>query len=307
MIELNFLERFFWEFYWEIVFLIIIGIVGLIIAFGRRKIRRWLYSRKVTPKFNDAIGIYEKEILPDSEIIKPKIKIIQKKEEIPADLPFGYIFVPEGEEELIWSTLITYIPISSSLRKIRILFDESLRRSLFDLLSYQLGMKLGKHEFAVTYRDNAFRKYKDDFLAMEKLYDDRRLTTVILLEASYRYRRCKGHITSSEIEEFSILVRKLAEVDANVFRIGNKSISGYVAKILESKRGAVLLAWGKNVERAIKVSEKLQENGFEVIPSTELGIENPQTGMWFFGTSSPIRSHRQLPFIRIWLSPSNVR
>lgn len=290
------------DFLGEIIVAIIIAIILFLGALGRNNIRRWLFARRVKPKLQEALSVYEKEIIPEYVDAKPEIKVIQKTEEIPKDQPFGYIFVPEGEEELIWNTIVAFLPVSSSLRRIKILFDESLRESLFDLLSYELGMKLGKENIAVKFRDNALKKYKEDFQAMEKVYEDRKLTLIILQEASLRYRRSNGHITSSEVEEFSTLVRKIAQIDATVIRIGQPPISKYVEEILASKRGVVLLARGKNIERAVEVSERLKEKGYTEIPEKELGLPNPETGIWRFEHPKVT----EVPFMRFWLQrPEN--
>jgi len=298
---LRFFEEFFREFYWEIILAVIVTILASIAVFWRNRIRKWRFSRRVKPKLDKALSVYENEIIPEYVTTKPKIKVIQKTEEIPEDQPFGYIFVPEGEEELIWKTLIAFLPISSSLRRIKILFDENLRGSLFDLLSYELGMKMGKETLAVKFRDNAIKRYKEDFQAMEKVYEDRKLTLIILSEASFRYRQSNGHITSSEVEEFSTLVRKIAQIDAVVVRVGQKPASMYLKKILASKRGVVLLARGNNIVRAIEISEKLQEKGFTEIPKKELGLPNPETGIWYFEYPDP----GEVPFMRIWLESPN--
>jgi len=283
----------------QIIVAIVIAIILFLGALGRNNIRRWLFARRVKPKLQEALSVYEKEIIPDYVDAKPEVKIVQRVEEIPNDQPFGYIFVPEGEEELIWNTIVTFLPVSSSLRRIKILFDENLRDSLFDLLSYELGIKLGKENIAVKFRDNALKKYKEDFQAMEKVYEDRKLTLIILQEASLRYRRCNGHITSSDVEEFSTLVRKIAQIDAIVIRIGHLPVSKYMEESSASKRGVVLLARGMNIERAVEVSEKLKENGYTEIPEKELGLPNPETGTWRFEHPKV----HEVPFMRIWLQP----
>jgi len=296
---LEFLKRFLEEFYWEIIFLILFVIIGAVYLFGRNKIRKRLLLRKVAPKVKEVISVYEKEILPDYVEAKPKIIVAQQTKELPKELPFGYIFVPEGQEELMWNTLIAYVPLSCSLKKIKLLFDEPLRKSLFDVLSYELGMRLEKENLAVTYRDHGLREYRDDFKTMEQLYEDKKLTTIILLEASLRLRKSKGHISSSDMEEFSTLVRKIAKIDAVVLRVGIKYIP--VEEIIASKRGVVLLARGANILRAIAISEKLQENGYTKIPETELGLANPEQGIWHFEYPKV----NDVPFMRIWLKPAD--
>jgi hypothetical protein len=243
------------------------------------------------------VSIYEKEVLPDYVETKPKIIVAQKAQEIPDDLPFGYIFVPEGQEELVWNTLIAYIPICCSLRKIKLLFDENLRKSLFDLLSYELGLKLKQETLAVSYRDHGLKTYKEDYKVMESLYQDKKLTIVILLEASTRLRRSGGHISASDVEEFSTLVRKIAKVDAIVVRVGRNLVKA--EEIMASKRGVVLLARGKNIEKAIKLSNDLEANGYVKIPEAELGLPNPEEGMWYF-TYPKVN---EVPFMRVWLKP----
>jgi len=295
----EFLRKILEELFWEIITGIILTISGAAFFFGRHKIRRWLFARKVTPKATQALSVYEKEVLPEFVETKPKIKVVKRKEELPDDLPFGYIFVPEGEEELIWSTLIAYIPVSASLRRIRVLFDENLRKSMFDFLSYQLGLKLDKDEIAVRFRDNALRERSEDFQAMEKMYNDGKLTYIILAEASIRMQRTRQQPSVSDVEEFSTLVRKIAEIDAAILRIGWKKTSHYVDKALEKKRGAILLARGVYVKTAIKVSEALGQRGFKNFTQDELGFQNPENGTWFY------KDGGQKPFMRIWLKKEN--
>lgn len=290
-----FVYEFIQESFWEIFLGSIIIILTTILVFGRNKIKKYWFKRKIKPKFDKSISLYEKEILPEFVETRPKIKVIGEKEKIPDDIPFGYIFVPEGEEELIWNTLITYVPVSSSMKGIRILFDENLRKALFDLLSYELGLKLNMENLAVNFRDNALRKYREDFEVIEKIYYGGKLTTVILMEASERFRRTRGRISLNDIEEFSILVRKIAEIDAKVVRVGEFDVSKNVEEIFETGRGIILLARGRHTEKAISISESLKEKGYELISEEDLGLPNPQTGIWRFVDGN------EVPFIRIWL------
>lgn len=294
----DFLSKFLQEFYWEIILGLVVSVLAGMYIFGRNRFRRWQFSRKINPKFEKAIKVYEKEILPEFIETKPKVKILSSRDEIPEDLPFGYIFVLEGEEELIWSTLIAYLPVSSSLKKIRILFDESLRKSMFNLLSYELGLKLGMEDLAVNFRDDAMRKYPEDFRVMENMYEDGKLTTVILPEASKRLQITRGHISSSDVEEFSILVRKIANINASVVRIGTlTNVQKCVEEIVTTDRGVVLLARGRWIEKAIEFSERLQKENYEKIPGIELELSNPEEGIWHFEYPEP----NDVPFMRIWL------
>lgn len=292
----EFLKEFFREFYWEVILAIIVGILVLVGIFWRNTMRKWRFSRRITTKLNKTLSIYEKQIIPEYVTTKPKIKIIQKTKEIPTDLPFGYIFVPEGEEELIWQTLIAYLPVSSSLRRIRILFDKGLRESLFSVLSYQLGMKLGKEEIAVKFRDIALEQHEEDFEVMERVYSDGKLTHIILWEASIRFRKSKGQISTSDVKEFSTLVRKIAEIDAVVVRVGGKLVSWYVDKTAELGRGVVLLARGKFISKAVDVTNQLLEKDYELYSSEELDFTNPEIGTWFFEVEKG-----KVSFMRVWL------
>lgn len=292
------LKEFFQQFYWEIIFLILFAIIGSVYLFGRDRVRRYLFRRKIAPKVQEIVSVYEKEVLPDYVETKPKIIVAEKTQEIPTDLPFGYVFVPEGQEELVWNTLIAYIPICCSLRKIKLLFDETLRKSLFDLLSYELGLKMGKENFAVAYRDHGLKEYEQDYKVMESLYKDKKLTVVILLEASIRLRKTKGHVTASDVEEFSTLVRKIAQVDAIVIRVGGKNPIR-VEEIVANGRGVVFLARGKNIKRVKQLSSELEANGFVKVPEEELGLPNPEEGIWYF-TYPKVN---QVPFMRVWLKP----
>ncbi|GAI41803.1 unnamed protein product [marine sediment metagenome] len=178
------------------------------------------------------ISLYEIEILPEFVDEKPEIKVYGEKDKIPEKVPFGYIFVPEGDEVLVWSTFIAYIPVSSSLKGIKVLFDENLRKALFDILSYKLGLKLKMENLAVCFRDNALRKYQEDFELIEKLYNDDKLTTV-LREASERVRQTKGDISTNDIKEFSTLVRKISEIDVKVIRVGDYDVSKDVDEVVD--------------------------------------------------------------------------
>ena len=289
------LRNFFEQFFWEIIFLVLFTVVGGVYLFGRNKIRRFLFLKKIAPKLQEVMSVYEKEVLPDYVETKPKIIVAQKTDEIPDDLPFGYIFVPEGQEELVWSTLIAYIPICCSLRKIKLLFDESLRRSLFDLLSYELGLKLNQENLAVAYRDHGLKTHKEDYKVMESLYQDKKLTIVILLEASIRLRKSGEHISANDVEEFSTLVRKIAQIDAVVVRIGKSPVK--VEEIVASGRGVVFLARGKNIEKAIRLSNRLEANGYVKVSEAELGLPNPEQGIWYF-TYPKVK---EVPFMRVWL------
>lgn len=199
---------------------LILALLGAIAYSSRKRISNWWFGRKVNPKIKQAIAIYQKEILPEFETAKLKVEIVEEKSEMPSTLPFGYLFIPKGQEELIWNTLIACLPITCSLKNVRVLFDQSLRESLFDVLSYQLGLKLGKQEVAVAFRDSSLSRHRDDYEAMEKIYSDGKLTTIVLMEASIRFKRTGGNITVSDVDEFSKLVRKIAEIDAMVVRVG---------------------------------------------------------------------------------------
>lgn len=97
---------------------------------------------------------------------------------------------------------------SNSLRGIRILFDEKLRKSLFNYLSYRLGLGTNQPERAVKFRDRAINEYPDVYGAIEKLYDEGKLTGIILDEAIIQFRKCKGKPSTSDMKEFSTLVKK---------------------------------------------------------------------------------------------------
>ena len=280
---------------YPLIVAIILAILGVIAYSGRRRISNWWFGRKVNPHIKKAVEVYQKTILPESDAVKPKVKIIEEKSEMPSLVPFGYLFIPKGQEEIIWDTLIAYLPISCSLKRIRVLFDQSLRESLFDVLSYQLGMKLEKSEIAVAFRDSSLTKHKDDYEAMEKIYLDGKLTTIILLEASMRFRRTGGNITISDVDEFSRLVRKIAQIDAIVIRVGKAFVS--TDDIVEKKRNVILLARGSNISKAVTIANELREKGYEMYSQNELGFCNPEIGTWIFeGEKSGEKS-----YIRIWL------
>jgi DNA-binding protein len=280
-----------------VIVVVVIAILTGIFVFSRRRISNWWFGRKINPKLKQACDIYQKEILPETETVRPKVKLVEEKSEMPSTIPFGYIFIPKGQEELIWDTLIAYLPINCSLKRVRVLFDQSLRESLFDVLSYQLGMKLEKDEIAVAFRDSSLAKHEDDYEAMEKIYSDGKLTTIVLMEASIRFRRTGGNITTSDVDEFSRLVRKIAEINAIVIRIGNQNPTVYSEKILKTKRNVILLARGKNILCAVDVEDELIEKGYELYSHDELEFPNPEIGMWHFEG----QNKGEVSFMRIWL------
>jgi hypothetical protein len=276
---------------------IIIAILTGIYIFGRRRISNWWFGRKITPKVKQACDTYQKYILPETETVKPKITLVEENSAMPSTIPFGYIFIPKGQEELIWNELIAYLPINCSLKRVRVLFDQSLRESLFDVLSYQLGMKLGKDEVAVAFRDSSLAKHKDDYEAMERIYSDGKLTTIVLLEASIRFRRTGGNITISDVDEFSRLVRKIAEINALVVRVGDRNPTYYCEEILKAERNVILLARGSNILRAVKIKDQLVGKGYELYSHDELEFPNPETGTWHFEGEKK----GEKAFMRIWL------
>jgi len=296
----NFSEELLIKIFEAVIVAVIIAILAAIAYFSRRKISNWWFGRKVKPKLKRALDIYEKEILPEYVTTKPKITPIEEKSQIPPSLPYGYIFVPKGQEELIWEALIAYLPTSSSLRRIRILFDKGLRESLFDVLSYQLGLKLGREEIAVKFRDIALDTHEEDFEAMERIYSDGKLTNIILWEAGIRFRKTKGKISVSDTREFSRLVRKIAQIDAVVIRVGAATIAQYVDEIIKIGRGAILLARGKYISKAVDISNQLVGKNYELYTREDLGFTNPEIGTWYFETTK-----NEVSLMRVWLRKKN--
>jgi DNA-binding protein len=290
-------QEVFNEIIFPIIGAIIIAILTGIFYFSRRRISNWWFGRKINPKLKQACDIYQKFILPEYVTVKPKIEVIEEKSEMPAHIPFGYIFIPKGQEELIWDTLIAYLPINCSLKRIRVLFDQSLRESLFDVLSYQLGMKLGKDEVAVVFRDLSLAKHKDDYEAMEKIYSDGKLTTIVLLEASIRFKKTGGNITTSDVDEFSGLVRKIAQINAIVVRVGKQNPTYCCEEIFKTGRNVILLARGTNISGAVMVANELNKKGYELYSQDELELSNPEIGTWHFEGENK----REVSFMRIWL------
>jgi DNA-binding protein len=280
-----------------IVVVIILAVLTATFYFSRRRISNWWFGRKINPKIKQACDAYQKDILPEYETVRPKIEIVEEKSEMPSSIPFGYIFIPKGQEELIWDTLIAYMPINCSLKRVRVLFDQNLRESLFDVLSYQLGMKLGKDEIAVAFRDSSLVKHRDDYEAMERIYSDGKLTTIVLLEASIRFRRTGGMVTTSDVYEFSGLVRKISKIDAIVTRVGKQSHTYYSEQISGSGRNVILLARGQNISKAVYVANDLQRKGYALYSYDELEFPNPEIGTWHFEGEKK----GEVSFMRIWL------
>jgi len=274
-------------------------VLGLLYLF-RKRIKKWWYSRKIKPIYNSMMDTFEKKVLPDYVETRPKLEVQLEKSDIPEKPPFGYICVPAENLEAATKILLTFIPVNSSLRIIRMLFNEKLKKALFDYLSYKLAVEYERQEIAVEFRDKALREYPEEYKIIEKLDRDEKLTSVVLAEAFLRIRKTHGNPSSSDMEEFSLLVKKIAEMDVAIIRIGDLSAQLYVDRILQMKKPVVLLARGENVNNAKKVSNKLTEIGYKLIPEKELGLQNPETGTWQFKHPPP---DHEKPFIRIWHRP----
>jgi hypothetical protein len=280
---------------YPIICAIILAVLGAIAYSSRKRISNWWFGRKINPHIKQAVNVYQKIVLPGYDAIKPKVQIVEEKSEMPSTLPYGYLFIPKGQEALIWDTLIAYLPISCSLKRIRVLFDQDLRESLFDVLSYQLGMKLGKSEIAVSFRDASLARHKDDYEALEKLYLDGKLTSILLIEASIRFRKTNGNITASDVREFSTLVRKIADIDAMVIRVASHSVISQ--EVLDTKRNLILLARGRYISQAVNLATELETKGYELFSSDELEFSNPEIGTWYFEGENP----HEKSYMRIWL------
>mgnify|MGYP000719329910 CR=1 FL=1 len=152
-------------------------------------------------------------------------------------------------------------------------------------------------DIAVKFRDAAMRDHPEDYKVIERLYEDGKLTGILLNEAIVRLKKARGKISISDVEEFSTLARKLAEIDVKLIRIGPESDQYYIERILKEKQGVVLLARGKNIEKAIKVATQLCERDFEFFSQDELGFSNPEIGSWIF----LYPKERTVPLMRIWL------
>ena len=294
----------FSEYLPHIITSIVIAILLAIIYYCRDTLKKWLFKRKVNPLLKKALSTYEEKVLPEYVEEKPKLKVVLKKEELPTEYPFGYIFIMPGQEELLWDILVTVVPISSSLKSIRILFDENLRKSLFDHLSYKLGLELGKEDIAVKFRDQAMALRPNDYETIEKLYNGGKLTAIILCEASIRLRGTKGKPSISDVKEFSKLVRKIAEIDAVVVRVGEGTVDAYVEECLKKESGIVLLARGKYISKTVDITNRLLTSGFKMFTKKELGFPNPEIGTWEFVQPT---TKEKVSFMRIWLKRTKLR
>lgn len=288
----------FSEYIPHIITTVVAAILLATIYYCRDNIKKWLFKRRVNPLLKQALSTYEEKVLPEYVEEKPELKVVLKKEELPTRHPFGYIFIIPGQEELLWNVLITVVPISSSLKSIRVLFDENLRKSLFDHLSYKLGLELGKEDIAVKFRDQAMAGRPDDYETIEKLYNGGKLTAVILCEASVRLRRTKGNPSISDVKEFSKLVRKIAEIDAVVVRVGEGTVDAYVEECLKKESGIILLARGTYISKTVDIANRLLAKDFKMFTQKELGFPNPEIGTWEFNKP---KKREKVSFMRIWL------
>lgn len=281
----------------KIIIGVAIAVILALIYFFRDRIKKWFFARKIKPVYDSIMSAYEEKVLPGYIDEKPKIKVQLRKEDLPSEPVFGYIFVPAEDIERGINMLLTCVPVSSSLRGIRLLFDEKLRKSLFNYLSYKLCIETGRPEVAVRFRDKALKDCTKEYETIEKLYGEGKLTLIILNEAVIRYRKSKGKPSTSDVKEFSRLVRKLVEIDVKVIRIGDNPTRYYVKKAIEGKRGTVLLARGHYINKAVEVADILREKGFELYKSDELGFSNPEIGTWHFIHPE----EHDVPLQRIWL------
>lgn len=298
---LDFFFQFFQQYLVETTVAVTVLVLSAIVVIFRHKIERWLFARKIKPVFDPIMAAYREEILPEYVEKTPEIRVVLRKEDIPSGDLFGYIFVSAGQEELASTIFVTSIPVNSSLRRIRVLFDEDLRRALFDFLSYRLALECGKEDLAVKFRDRGLRMDPEDFQIIEKLYDDGKLTGILLNEAYSRLQRERGKPTTSTIIEFSKLARKMSELDVAIVRIGDGSISSYIQGIKEKRGGAILLARGHYIEKAAVIAEKLRDDSFELYSPSKIGFPNPEIGTWHF----LFPEEKTVPLMRIWLKRKN--
>src|SRR4030042_6273105 len=298
---------FYTEYLNEIIIGVIIVILTGLLYYFKDSIKKRLFLRKVGKIFDPLIKNYYEKIMTEDEQEKPILVALTGEVDISSkeEIPFGYIFVPMENEELIKPILISNIPISSSFKTVRILFDESLRKNLFRFLSYRLALESDETELASRIRDLSLRQESQskDFEIIEKIYNEGKLNGIVLNEAKIRLKQTNNIPTISDVKEFSRFVRKTSEFDVKLIRIGrlaNSSAYASIESCKTEKKGIVLLARGENVEKAIKISEDL--NGIDTkmgisyiqYPSEELGFNNPETGTWYF-------KGNEVPFIRIWL------
>jgi len=252
------------------------------------------------------VSIYEKNVLPEYVEITPKLKPLLKKEDLPLEVPFGYIFVSVGQEELVDDIFIRDIPVSSSLKKIRLLFDKKLKRALFDYLSYRLGLELGKEDIAIRFRDRALDLNPKDYERIEKLDRDGKLSGIIFNECLIRLWKTSGKPSVSDVTEVSKLARKLADLDVVVVRVGEASPISYIEKVLEKRTGIILLARGRYINNAIDVALKLiNERDLKLIPQKDLGFTNPEIETWHF--IHPEKESESVSCMRIWLEKSGKK
>ena len=76
-----------------IIVAIIIALISAIAYFSRKRISNWWFGRKVNPHINQAVEMYQNIVLPEYDAVKPKVKIVEEKSEMPSTLPFGFIFI----------------------------------------------------------------------------------------------------------------------------------------------------------------------------------------------------------------------
>ncbi|MGB9842520.1 MAG: hypothetical protein ACPLKZ_07410 [Candidatus Bathyarchaeales archaeon] len=118
------------------------------------------------------------------------------------------------------------------------------------------------------------------------------------MEASIRLQKTKGKPSASDVKEFSTLVRKIAEIDAEVIRVGERYVQTYVEEALQKKSGVILLARGDYISKAVEVATALCTKGFQMFSEKELGFPNPEIGTWEF--IEP-KKKKTVSFMRIWL------
>jgi hypothetical protein len=289
--------------------LILAFLLGLGIIF-RNRIIKFLFLRKVKIKIYEPLEKnYKEKIIDDEDFTSPKLiaKIGEKDITESEEVPFGYIFIPMENQQLVKPILIANLPIASTYKEIRILFDESLRKNLFRFLSYRLAIESGETELASRIRDISLKLDDgggEDFEIIEKIYFEEKLDGIVLNEARVRLRKTNNNPTVSDVREFSRFVRKISEIDVNLIRIGkllDSTIYEEINKARVSSKGIVLLARGNFVEKAIKLSEELigdidskTGKSYSKYTYNELGFNNPETGIWYFHSDT-------VPFIRIWL------
>jgi len=276
-----------------IITAIILAILGFLAAFFRQAIRFWWLKRKIQPKLNAIVESYRKEIGAYVETT-PQLIVTTHKPSIDT---YGIIFVTPEEISAVEQQFILSIPISCSLRQIRLLLDTNLKRALFDFLSWRLAVVHRREDLASKIYDHATKAYPDDFDAIHRLHAEEKLANIVLQEALRRLRKYSDlrQISPADVREFSDIFREWAKRDFALIIIAAETETVEYVELamneLVKHLEIVLLTRGQSISKLVDIANGCKRRDSRLVDYKK------ETDSWYY----PATDHT-VSSMRIWIS-----